>query len=160
MGRAEDAAVELEEAVGELRMTGSADVDGVRFATDPALLIGWHEREVRVFRRSSKGLSSVLSLRSDLRRVVAATLIEADSFLVVVDAAGAFELYDVASGRLVAFDRTRGDTSATSDRPVPIYTVGDEIEVRLRYETLRIPISTRALTRLVCARYPIDRCPT
>jgi hypothetical protein len=122
-------------------------------------------RRLTLHRRTDNGWTTTLALATGLPRVVAAQVVDAGTLVIAVSAKGGFELFDVATGRLVASDpglaTTPGDDDVSS---ISTRRAGDDLFVALHTNaptsaaTIRIPVSITALKRQLCSLYAAPEC--
>jgi TIR domain len=135
-------------------------------AAQAAVVYAAGSRDLTVYRRDGDAWTSALNLVTGLPEVVAAELVDAGSLVLAVSRNGGFELFDAATGRLVASDPVLAitSTSVVVDR-ISARTAGDRLSVELRQAdssaagvTIQIPIGIPAIKRQLCALYPAQEC--
>lgn len=122
-------------------------------------------RQLTLYRRDGDTWTAALSLATGLPGVVDAQVVDTGTLILAVSTEGGFELFDVATGRLVASD----PALAASYEPVisgfSARRVGDELFIlldtagdRAASATIAIPIGVAALERQLCSLYPVEEC--
>ena len=121
-------------------------------------------RRLTLYRNEGDRWLEALSLATVLPGVVDAQVVDAGTLVLAVSAEGGFELFDVATGRLVASDP---GLTASYEPVVGGFSarrVGDDLFVVLETTslnasaTVRIPVGIPALKRQLCSLYPADDC--
>lgn len=117
---------------------------------------------VTVHRRDGGTWHRTLNLATGLPGIVSAQFVDEGSFVLAVGARGEFELFDVATGRLVASDT---DQSLEGIVGFSARRAGDDLVVGLRKQEelaaaalIKIPVGVGALTRQLCGLYPASDC--
>lgn len=122
-------------------------------------------RRLTLYRRAGDAWTTTLGLATGLPQVVAAQVVDAGTLVIAVSAKGGFELFDVATGRLVASDPGLATTSGDDDvSSISTRRVGDDLFVALQTNastsaaTIRIPVGITALKHQLCALYAAPEC--
>lgn len=127
--------------------------DGGTATFDPtarlALTYSVGDRRLTLYRHTEDGWTTTLGLATGLPQVVAAQVVDAGTLVIAVSAKGGFELFDVATGRLVASDPSLATTPGDDDVS-SIFTrrAGDDLFVALHTNaptsaaTIRIPVAS------------------
>jgi hypothetical protein len=121
-------------------------------------------RGVTLHRRAGGTWTSALSLSTRLSDVVAAQVVDGGSLVLAVSSTGTFEMFDVATGRLVAADLVKRFYPKPFAR-FAARRVGDNLVVGLHAAddpvsstTIKIPVGVPALKRQLCSLYPAGEC--
>lgn len=146
----------------ELPEVGAQDEVSFSPAADVALVYAPGAHHVTVHRRDGGTWNRTLNLATGLPGIVSAQFVDEGSFVLAIAARGEFELFDVATGRLVASDTS---TSLEGIVGFSARRAGDDLFVGLRKQEelaavarIKIPIGVGALTRQLCGLYPAGDC--
>lgn len=122
-------------------------------------------RRLTLYRHTEDGWTTTLGLATGLPQVVAAQVVDAGTLVIAVSAKGGFELFDVATGRLVASDPSLATTPGDDDvSSISTRRAGDDLFVALHTNaptsaaTIRIPVGITALKNQLCSLYAAPEC--
>ena len=122
-------------------------------------------RGLTLYRRDGERWLQTLSLAVGLTRVVDAQVVDGGTLVLAVGHEGGFELFDAATGRLVASDPGLEASYAQEVTGFSTRRVGDDLFVVLdtandtdASATVRIPIGIPALRRQLCSLYSTTEC--
>lgn len=122
-------------------------------------------RRLTLYRRTDDGWTRTLAFATELPRLVAAQVVDAGTLVIAVSAKGGFQLFDIATGRLVASDPHLTTTNADEDvSAISTRRSGDDLVVALRTNaptaaaTIRLPVGITALKHQLCSLYPAPEC--
>ncbi|GGM60281.1 hypothetical protein GCM10011608_51660 [Micromonospora sonchi] len=118
---------------------------------------------VTLHQHDGGGWTTTLRLASRLARITTAQPVDGGTLVLTVGTTGGFELFDVATGRLVAADL--GLSVGTDVERVSARRVGDMLAVALHDRgepaadaTIRLPVGIPALRRQLCSIYAAEEC--
>jgi hypothetical protein len=121
-------------------------------------------RSMDLYRRDGAGWRLSLHLAVGLSQIVAAQPADDGSLVIAVSADGGFEMFDAATGRLVASDPVPSTdlhgvkgfaTHRTGDHLTMVFQMADTFSATA---TVKIPVGIPALRKQLCALYPAEAC--
>ena len=123
-------------------------------------------RRLTLYRHDGTGWQSTLILGTGLPEVVDAQVVDGGTLVLAVSRRGGFELFDVATGRLVASDPTLEISLQEVTAGFSARRVGEELIVVLDTAEdrefsrgmIQIPVGIPALKRQLCALYAAKEC--
>lgn len=145
---------------GVVSVTLDDSVVGASATDSPGVIATWTAAgTVAVVSTAEGAANPAFSVASGLRDVSKATLVAGGTLLVVVSVDGGFEVYDIATHRLLAFDRESHTIGESGDSDVAVQEVDDEVHLFAEGQVVRVPVGFDRLVRAVCARMAVSGCP-